>query len=346
MTDRSKSSSARSLAINAVLTLVAFVLLGLAVWSNRTQIREVFERELDGRMIALAFGIYLTALMLTFLRWYVLVRALDLPFRLRDAVRLGFIGNVFNLVIPGAVGGDVIKAAFLCREQSRKTQAVASMVIDRVLGLLGLFLLAGISGVFAWDSATPEVRRLIAVVWAAVFAGLVGLAILFTPALYRPLERLFVGKGKLEVLFTELLTMAAAYRRRIGTVFGMLVMASVIHLLFVLAFYIVSRALFPAGAPSLAQHVLMVPLVLFTTAVPLPFGALGLSEQASEQLLGLVGHPSGAVAMMGFRVLMYAGGLVSVCVYLANVRQVRDLNAEPTPSLHPADDLLAVDLGS
>ena len=29
--------------------------------------------------------------------------------------------------------------------------------------------------------------------------------------------------------------------------------------------------------------------------------------------------------MMGFRVLMYAGGLVSACVYLANLRQVRTL---------------------
>ena len=40
---------------------------------------------------------------------------------LRDAMRLGFIGNVFNLVIPGAVGGDIVKGAFLCREQARKT---------------------------------------------------------------------------------------------------------------------------------------------------------------------------------------------------------------------------------
>ena len=32
--------------------------------------------------------------------------------------------------------------------------------------------------------------------------------------------------------------------------------------------------------------------------------------------------------MMGYRVLMYAGGLVSVLVYLANLRQVRSLARE------------------
>ena len=52
---------------------------------------------------------------------------------------LGFIGVVFNLVIPGAVGGDLIKAAYLVRMHIKKTQAIASMVIDRIVGLLALF---------------------------------------------------------------------------------------------------------------------------------------------------------------------------------------------------------------
>ena len=66
--------------------------------------------------------------------------------RLRAALLLGFIGNVFNLVIPGAVGGDLIKAAYLVRMHVKKTQAIASMVIDRIIGLLGLFTLATIAG--------------------------------------------------------------------------------------------------------------------------------------------------------------------------------------------------------
>ena len=114
-------------------------------------------------------------------------------------------------------------------------------------------------------------------------------------------------------------------------------LSSFVHALFVLAFYLVSRTLFPTRLPSLGQHFLMVPLTLFTTAVPLPFGALGLSEQVSEQLFKLVGHPGGALAMMGFRVLMYAGGLVSACVYLANLRQVRGLTETAE---HLEEDLL------
>jgi uncharacterized membrane protein YbhN (UPF0104 family) len=322
-----KPSSLRSILVNVVLAGVGLGLLALAVHQNRGPIRDVLSRPIDGRLIAVSFAGYVVALVLTFVRWFVLVRALGLPFRLRDALRLGFVGNVFNLVIPGAVGGDVVKAAFLCREQARRTQAVASMVIDRALGLLGLFLLAGICGGVAWASAGPEVRRLIVVVWAAAAAGLVGLAVVFTPAFYRPLERLFAGHERLETFFAELVAMASSYRSRLATVAVMLGMATTVHALFVLVFYGVSRAIFPEGLPDLGQHLVIVPLVLFTTAVPLPFGALGLTEQVSDGLFRLVGHPGGAVAMMAYRVVMYAGGLVSLVVYLANLRQVRELES-------------------
>ena len=57
--------------------------------------------------------------------------------------------------------------------------------------------------------------------------------------------------------------------------------------------------LFQSEVPSLGQHYVLVPLVYFTTAVPLPFGALGLSEEVSEQLFRLVGHPGSALVLDG-----------------------------------------------
>src|SRR5262249_3418090 len=103
------------------------------------------------------------ALLLTLVRWYWLVRAQDLPFTLPDALRIGLIGFFFNTFLPGAVGGDIIKAAFLAREQSRRTVAVATVIMDRVIarwalvwfvGSLGrLFWLAGLLG---GGSAAPS----------------------------------------------------------------------------------------------------------------------------------------------------------------------------------------------
>ena len=315
---------------NLVGFLIAFSLLGLAIYQNWNELEKVFAKPVDLRYFAVGLAIYVLALLLTFARWYTLVRAQGLPFRLRDAIRLGFIGNVFNLVIPGAVGGDVIKAAYLGRMQpDRKPQAWASMVLDRILGLLGLFLLAGVAGLTTWNSADGQVRLLIGLVWAALFTGFVGLAAVFSPGLYRPLNRLVAGRGRLAAAVQKVEAIGMAYRRNLFTVMAMLGVATFCHGLYVVAFYVASLALFDS-MPTLAQHYLMVPLTLFTTAVPLPFGALGLSEQISGRLFAMVHHADGAVAMMAFRVLMYASGALSACVYLANVRQVRGLKGKAT----------------
>jgi hypothetical protein len=320
-----------------VLVAVAFTLLGLAIWKNRGQIREVLSHSLDVRLLAAAFAIYMAGICLTFVRWYWLVRVVEPSFRPGAALLLGFIGNLFNLVIPGAVGGDLIKAAYLVRMRVNKTQAIASMVIDRIVGLLGLFVLAGIAGAWAWPMASPNVRRLTLVVWAAVATGFLALALIFTQGLTRNFPALLAGHGKLATILRELNVMSSTYRRRFGVIAGCLALSSFVHSLFVVAFYLVSRTLFLTRLPSLGQHYLMVPLTLFTTAVPLPFGALGLSEQVSEELFKLVAHPGGALAMMGFRVLMYGGGVICALVYLANIQQVRGLTEAAE---HLEEDLL------
>src|SRR5262249_35176643 len=144
---------------------LAFGLLGLVIWRNGVKIREVFSRPIDWNWLAIAEVVYLIAMVSTFVRWYLLVRVIDARFTLRAAVLLGLIGSVFNLVIPGAVGGDLIKAAYLARMHVKKTQAIASMVIDRIIGLLGLFTLASIAGALVWGTAPTYVRNLILAAW-------------------------------------------------------------------------------------------------------------------------------------------------------------------------------------
>jgi glycosyltransferase 2 family protein len=319
------------LIVNVVLVLVAFGLLGYVIAGNREKIREVFNRPLDLRLLAFAQVLFLVSVMSTFVRWFILVRVIEPRFTLRSAMLLGFIGNVFNLVIPGAVGGDLIKAAYLVRMHIKKTQAVASMVIDRIVGLLGLFILATIAGLFAWPDATRDVRTLIILAWMATAAGVLVLTVIFSQVI----TRFFPGlanphphsHSRLGLIAAELHSMSSTYRRRLDVVLLCELMSVASHSLNVLAFFVVGKMLFAGMTTTLAQHFLMGPLTLFTMAVPLPFGALGLTEGVSDQLFKLVGHPSGALAMMAFRVLMYGSAFIGIIVYLVKLKEVRGLTA-------------------
>ncbi|HEV3166238.1 MAG TPA: lysylphosphatidylglycerol synthase transmembrane domain-containing protein [Isosphaeraceae bacterium] len=316
---------ARARIILALKMALAFGLLTAVIVLNRQQIGDVLKRRPDVRFFALGFVFYLAGLMLAFVRWSFYVRAQGLHFRVRDGLRLGFIANLFNFVVPGGpVGGDVVRAAFLCREQARKAQAIASVVLDRFIGILALFLLACAGGTLAWQSLDNRTRRLVVVAWSVSGVVVLILLTMFSPALYRPLARRFAHRPRLAKRLHELVATGEAYRTHIGVVIAGLGMALVTHALIIMSFYFASLALFPK-VPSLASHFLIVPLVLVTTAIPLPFGALGLSEGISAHLFGLAAHPGGAVAMMGFRVVQYGTAVISAIVYAANIRQVREL---------------------
>ena len=142
-------------------------------------------------------------------------------FALSATVLLGFIGQVFNLVIPGAVGGDLIKAAFLVRMRTKKTQAVASMVIDRILGLLGMFVLVSIAGGFAWGNAPPNVQRLIMAAWdASPGQGVLALAAIFAQVFSRIFPYFKREHSRIGLIVSELHEMSATYRGRLDVVFA------------------------------------------------------------------------------------------------------------------------------
>lgn len=96
MPKRPKRSISGSLP-SVILVLVAIALLGHVIWKNHELIHKVFSHKIDVRFFGLAFCLYIAGTLLTFVRWLGLVRVVEPWFRAGVAVRLGFMGNLFNL---------------------------------------------------------------------------------------------------------------------------------------------------------------------------------------------------------------------------------------------------------
>ena len=317
---------------SGILNLVLLVLgLGFMAWtlsSNWSVLEEVFSRPIQYPYLIIGFGLVTTAAVISFVRWYALVRMLGVPFRLMDSLRLSFVGAFFNLVIPGAVGGDLVKAAYLSRMNLPRTQAITTLLVDRIVGLLGLFFLASVTALAGWSELSPAIQRLGIFAMLMSLAGSVGLAVILLDLPTKLLPKLATSPGKLGILIRELSSLSRSYCKRWPGLVAAVLVSGLCHAMTSMACYMVGLALFPNFQVGLSKHLLIFPLVLFSTAVPLPFGALGFSEEISDQLFQLVGHPSGAVAMMGYRVLMYSFSLLAMVVYLWNINSIRDLTRQ------------------
>lgn len=86
----------------------------------------------------------MTAMPLSGIRWFILLRSQGLGFRLAATVRMTVIASFFGAFLPGGAGGDLVRGAYVYRvTHGRRTGALLSIFVDRLLGL-SAFLLAGV----------------------------------------------------------------------------------------------------------------------------------------------------------------------------------------------------------
>lgn len=96
-------------------------------------------------LAAAAFA-FLLAQALSALRIVFLLRTVDIALTFTQAFRLTMIGNFFNIVIPGMVGGDIVKGYYLAKfEEDRKGRSSGIIIVDRVVGLFALLIIGGFS---------------------------------------------------------------------------------------------------------------------------------------------------------------------------------------------------------
>ena len=288
--------------------------------------------EFHWQALAIGAGCFLVALLFQFVRWFVLVRAQDLPFTFVNAIRLGLIGFFFNSVLPaGSVGGDLVKAAFIAKEQTRRTVAVSTVLIDRATGLWGLIWLAFLAGAIFWAAdisgvaSEPRMRSII-VILGAILAGTVVVWLSLGLLPQRRADK-FAGRlsripkiGHSAAEFWRAIWMYRLKRSYIGLALLLTIGA---HICFVLSFYFAAHIFQEPGkpieVPSLAQHFLIVPICSASQAfIPLP-GGIGAGEGMYGGFYSLLGFEEGYGFLACFVqrvIIIYGWSIIGYFVYL------------------------------
>ncbi len=204
--------------------------------------------------VLLGVALFGFVILITFYRWQMLLKVQELHLPFRDIVRLGMIGVFFNAVVPGAVGGDVVKMVYVSQHAGKKTaEAVLTILLDRILGLFGLFVVAGIAcGLCVRDllRARALVQGTTALVGLACIGGIIALlSVQYRQQLTRlpgVLKLLELGKRWLpEKLSTMIVRVVAAldlYKYKKKVVMLAILMSVGVHILNALTLYAVGRA--------------------------------------------------------------------------------------------------------
>jgi glycosyltransferase 2 family protein len=315
--------TARSHRTRRTLTLLAKIALATAILAYlvvEVQRHEGFVRLIHEpkrwQLLAAGLGCALTAVTLSFVRWHVLVTALGLQFPIIETLRLGALGFALNFVSLGSVGGDLFKAVFIAKEfPGRRTEAVATVLADRVMGLMMFMAIASGAILMAdWSHASAAIKLLCHTILltTAIGFGIIVL-ILLVPALSGDAVRRWLASVPLlGATAARLIGAVSAYRnqkRRLLLASGLCL---VVAAMFLLSFFLVACGL-PVHAPSLSEHLVVVPVAMMAGAIPATPNGLGTFEAAIEALYREVPGGSSVVPGDGTMVAL-AHRLTLMCV--------------------------------
>ncbi len=122
-----------------------------------------------------------TTILLGVLRWRMVLRVQGLDLGLGRAAEISLVAHFFNSFLLGSTGGDLMKAYYAAREtRHKKTQAVVTVFVDRLIGLWAMLLFAGVMLIFNAQLLLTHGRlqALASLVILAMLAGCTGVGLL------------------------------------------------------------------------------------------------------------------------------------------------------------------------
>ncbi|EMI46695.1 YbhN family protein [Rhodopirellula sp. SWK7] len=329
------SDKPKTIAITLIKFLVPVVIIGYLLWRMpASDWAKLSERSIAYPVLFAALGVALAAIVLSFVRWWLLVRSQGIPLSLMEAMRLSSICFLLSFVSAGSVGGDVFKAVFLARRSpGKRIAAVASVLVDRGAGLYGLLLLVSM-GLLIRKSTDPfefngvgldDIKWMVGVLLGVGTAVLVMLVFggKIVDRLITRLSEISVIGPVVEKIGPPLRT----FHDHPWTFALSLVMSVGVQGLLVVSMFLIATSMYGAP-PTLAEHFVIVPIGMLASALPLTPAGIGVLEATIETLYHLVpAQPtdaSGTLVALVFELVKLVLAIIGTIFYWTAGKDVQE----------------------
>jgi uncharacterized protein (TIRG00374 family) len=283
---------------NIIRILIAVALTAVIVWRSDPQTVLGATSGARGSWLAVAVLLVLLDRFLMAYRWVVLVRVFEpseqVP--LSTLLRVFFVSTFVGTFLPTSVGADAVRAYGLARGHTTAARSVASVLMDRLLGVLSLLLvaLAGLS--FARDLLHDS--AVLAGIGITTAACAVGASAIYSERVAAAAARVLsaVPLAAAQKVSLNLTTAVRTYATHHAALATVLTGSIVVQLIRIVQAFTLGLAL-DIGVPF-TTYVAFVPIILLVMLLPITVFGLGTSQLAFAALFARAGVPIGnAVAL-------------------------------------------------
>lgn len=217
------------------------------------------------------------------LRWVLLLRASGITISTTDATRLFLVSSFVGSFLPAGIGADAARAYGLAKTTTG-SEALASVAVDRLLGITSLVMMA-FAGLVAWPAnQAPWTLPLIVGAWVITC-----LAAFWADDWMRRVIPARRQEGFLSGRVLRLTDAVGRYRGRRGTLFHVLAWSIVVQVLRITQAYILGLGL--GMTVPFTYFLLFMPLALLLLLLPISISGFGLPQGGIVWMLQPMGVP-------------------------------------------------------
>lgn len=251
------------------------------------------------RIVPAFLGMIFT-MFLGVIRWQWLLEAHRIHLKWFRTFQLTLIGIFFNLALPGAVSGDIVKAFYIGKEiKGKRSQAFGSILFDRVAGLSALVFVSAGALLMGFKSFSNSMLlngiqffMVFSAISVAVFYGYLFLVRPHHDPLLKILRTCEKRFPKFESI-TRIYEGLRHYHNHRTTVLKVLAISILIHITVGWSCYNLALAIQESSLSLLSVYV-VAPLGLLVTAVPIAPAGVGTGNVAFLYFFSLIGFNRGA----------------------------------------------------
>jgi len=233
---------------------------------------------------------------LTAVRWRIFLLAQGVDPGIRRAVELTLIGNLFNLLSIGGIGGDAGRILLLNRSHPGKKLAITmAVLVDHLAGMValaGTFFIVSAARFDALATLSNNGRELIHFAWF-YFAGGLGLIVLCFLAASPPIHRRIHANGRewKWSIMKRIPETYDVYRRKWPLALAGVAVSFLMLMAYFLSFWCGLRAM--GSTTSAGTVVSAMPVIDALSSLPISVAGVGIRERLFQILIG---DPSGMVS--------------------------------------------------
>ena len=290
-----------------VRIVVAAGLTGYVLWKSHPRAVLAAAVEADWRPMAIALLLVFVDRSLMAYRWLVLLCTIKESERppFAAVMRIFFVSTFVGTFLPASVGGDAVRAYSLAKLKVGGGDAVASVFMDRMLGLASVLLMALVGLVLARDLAGN--LTIVGSLGVAAAVVLVTLLLIFSQRATTTASALVTRLPvTLQRVGQPVLASVRRYAAYHGQLTNVLTCSIFVQVLRITQAYYLGRGL--GIEASLSTYFAFIPLILLVMLLPVTFNGLGTSQAAFVWFFARTGVS--AAAAFALSVLFVALGVV------------------------------------